>query len=395
MAGKNEVKIIISAVDNASKILKKSGLSLDGLGKIAKVAAAATAAAAVAIGVGMLKLAKDAAPVEGITKAFKGLTKEIVGGSEEMLKSLRMSSLGMVTNTDLMKSFNTAAQLVSMDFAQKLPDAMGYLSKVSAATGQDLDFMMESLVKGIGRLSPMILDNLGIQVDVTQAYEDFAQANGLVASELSKTEQQTALMNQVLEKLKENTAAMPEVAGSATQSFAALGVKFQNIKEEVGLALLPALVELADKLMVMFDNPKTKIAIDTLIGWIGGIAGALEGIIDLVNWLTTALQSLEARQNSISRWQSNAAAVQEQGSTKKSWGFASGGSFTVPGSGSGDRPYIVPLTPGENVTVTPVGQAVDSNGSRVNSNTFSVYGDLVVNGAGDMSTMDVLADIRL
>lgn len=38
-------------------------------------------------------------------------------------------------------------------------------------------------------------------------------------------------------------------------------------------------------------------------------------------------------------------------------GYAQGGSFIVPGSGTGDRPYTVNLTPGERVDVTPVGKA--------------------------------------
>lgn len=44
-------------------------------------------------------------------------------------------------------------------------------------------------------------------------------------------------------------------------------------------------------------------------------------------------------------------------------GYAQGGSFIVPGSGSGDRPYTVNLTPGERVDVTPVNQ-VGKAGSR-------------------------------
>lgn len=38
-------------------------------------------------------------------------------------------------------------------------------------------------------------------------------------------------------------------------------------------------------------------------------------------------------------------------------GYASGGSFKVPGSGSGDRPHILGLEPGERVNITPKGQS--------------------------------------
>ena len=41
-------------------------------------------------------------------------------------------------------------------------------------------------------------------------------------------------------------------------------------------------------------------------------------------------------------------------------GYASGGSFTVPGSGTGDRPYTIGLTPGENVAITPKGKTEDN-----------------------------------
>jgi hypothetical protein len=41
-------------------------------------------------------------------------------------------------------------------------------------------------------------------------------------------------------------------------------------------------------------------------------------------------------------------------------GYAAGGEFTVPGSGTGDRPYTIGLTPGENVKVTPKGETDDN-----------------------------------
>ena len=123
-------------------------------------------------------------------------------------------------NKIFMMSFNQAVGLVSEDFGQKLPVAMQYLSKVAAATGQDMGFMMDSLVRGVGRLSPMILDNLNIQLDLTEAYQEFADANGLVVSEMNKTQQQAAVMEKTLTLLEEKTADMPEVTGTAAATMA-------------------------------------------------------------------------------------------------------------------------------------------------------------------------------
>ena len=119
-----------------------------------------------------VELAKSAAPIPMIAGRFEQL-----GGS---IERMREGTMGMTADVDLMKNFNLAATLVSTDFAQTLPDAMQYLTQVAGATGESMDYMLTSLIRGVGRLSPMILDNLGIQVDMGKAYEKAAQAMGKV-----------------------------------------------------------------------------------------------------------------------------------------------------------------------------------------------------------------------
>jgi len=223
-----------SAVDGiVTNVKRVGGAALAGVGI---VGGAATAAAA-----GLSKLAIDAAPVEGLRDAFEGLAESSGSSMDEMLAALQRGSSGMVSQRDLMSTYNQAAQLVSTTFANQLPDAMGYLSKVSAATGQDMGFMLDSLVKGVGRLSPMILDNLGIQVNLAEATERAAEMYGVEASALDKAQLQAGMMDVVLQKLAKNTAAMPDVADSATAGLARMKATFQDIKDRVGTALLPVL----------------------------------------------------------------------------------------------------------------------------------------------------------
>jgi len=225
----------------AVRVLKKAGkIALVGIAAGATAAAAAVGGLAVAIG----KMTLEAAPIAGVQRAFEGLTEEFEGGSKAMLAALKESSSGMIANRDLMMSYNKTVQLVGKNFGEQLPDAMQYLSKVAAATGEDMGYMMDSLVRGVGRLSPMILDNLGIQVDLVEANEAYALSINKSVDALDKGEQQTALMNQVMEKLAENTAAMPEVTGTAAASMAELKATFQDTKDAIGMAFLPALAEL-------------------------------------------------------------------------------------------------------------------------------------------------------
>ncbi len=93
---------------------------------------------------------------------------------DTVLAAMQKSSQGLISNTDMMKSFNLAS-LVNEQFALQLPQAFEYLGKVSAATGTDMNYLLDSLVRGVGRLSPLILDNLGIQVSLTEAYEAYGR----------------------------------------------------------------------------------------------------------------------------------------------------------------------------------------------------------------------------
>lgn len=252
---KNEnVNIIFIGKDKVSGVTGKVGSALKGLGKLALAGTGVAAGAIAGVGAALGKLAIDALPLQGISSAFNGITANIEGGSERMLEALQRGSAGMITQRDLMQSFNQAASLVSVDFAQRLPDAMSSLGKVAASTGQDMGFLLDSLTTGVGRLSPQILDNLAIQVDLTAANEAYAATIGKTASELTKQEQQTALMNQVIEKLSANTAAMPDITDNAGTKWAQLGVKLSDVKDRVGMALLPIFTKLLDKVLEGADR---------------------------------------------------------------------------------------------------------------------------------------------
>lgn len=252
-----KIRIIVEGVDRASSPLRGIGKAVLGIGA---AAAGVAAGALVGIGAGLISLAKAGEPIAGITAAFEGFTQSVGVGTGEMLTALQSASGGLISNTDLMRAYNEAIQLVGPGLANNLAPAMQALGRVSAATGQDMGFLLNSLVTGVGRLSPMILDNLGIQVDLNAAYEDYAAKIGKAASELSKEEQQAALTAQVIQKLGENTANLPDPSGG----FAAFRVTLTNLRDTIATAVLP--------IMTPFIN-----ALGDIVNVIGGnLLGKLE-----------------------------------------------------------------------------------------------------------------------
>lgn len=274
----SELKIIISASDKASGVIKSVGTAVSNLGsaaasvgKVALVGLAAGAAVAAA-GVAALAgaaagLAIAAAPMANVQAAFEAMTGAFVDGSNAMLDAMREASAGMIANTELMRLWNTAAQLVGEQFANQLPAALEAVGKAAASTGQDFDFLLNSLVTGIGRLSPMILDNLGITVDLVRAYEDWAAANDTTVAAMSKAQKQTALMNQVLEKLGDNLGDLPALLGTANQKWVAFQATMKNVAFTIGAALLPLLSNLLD-----FIGPKMEAVISKAIPVIQSLA---------------------------------------------------------------------------------------------------------------------------
>lgn len=113
-----------------------------------------------------------ASKTEGVKRAFDSL------GMPSLMNDLKAATRGAVSEFDLMKSAVSAN-----NFKIPLESLSSYLSfatRRAEETGQSVDYLVDSIIMGIGRKSPMILDNLGISiVDIRNEMEktgDMAKA---------------------------------------------------------------------------------------------------------------------------------------------------------------------------------------------------------------------------
>lgn len=281
MAQRNTVEVVIKGEDQTSP-LDNVNKRLDTLTKIVSFGAVKAGIESVVGAVSTL--VESSGQLEGVEAAFKGVVESTGNAASDVLAELKKASKGTITNKNLMIGYNKAAQLVSTTFANQLPDAMQYLTKVAAATGQDMGFMMDSLVVGVGRMSPMILDNLGIQVNLTEAQQKYADEIGKTVEELTKQESQTALMNSVLESLKTNTASMPDVTENAATKWAAFNARLTDFRDRIGVKILPIISRIITILGKLFDAifPVIEKAVEplangfaTLIGVFGNMGNIL------------------------------------------------------------------------------------------------------------------------
>jgi hypothetical protein len=155
----------------------------------------------------LTKLAADAVNVE---KAFRNLAKE----PDKMLQAMKKAVGGTIQEFELMKQFNQAALLgLPLD---RFDEMLAIARSSAQATGQSMDFMLNSIVTGIGRQSRLMIDNLGLIVSIGDANRAYAKELGTTADALTQMEQKTAFANAVLKAGAEN---LEKMGGEAKGAF--------------------------------------------------------------------------------------------------------------------------------------------------------------------------------
>ena len=186
---------------------------------------------------------------DGIRIAFERL------GRGDILDGLREATHGTVTDLELMK-----AAVKFNDFklpVEELGTMLAFAQQKAKDTGQSVDYMVDSIVTGLGRKSLMILDNLGLS-----------------ATEVKEKMKETGDMTKAVGAIiREQMAKSGDYVETAADRAAQANVSLQNKMEELGRKFAP-LEEASNSLWTSM-----KIGILDIIG------GPLT---DLLNKLTQA-----------------------------------------------------------------------------------------------------------
>lgn len=179
-----------------------------------------------------------AAQADGVIKAFNAME------DPNLLDNLRKATKGTVNDVQLM-----TAAVQAKDFRIPLEDLGKYLQFAqlkAQQTGQSVDYMTDSIVTGLGRKSPMILDNLGIS-----------------AAEISEKTKETGDFMQAVAKIVETQLAEAgDTYVSAADKAAQKTAEWENAQRRLGEQLLPLTESYEDFFA------ETKVGIINLISWL-------------------------------------------------------------------------------------------------------------------------------
>jgi len=155
-----------------------------------------------------------ASKAEGVRRAFEKL------GDPKLLQSLRDATRGTVDDLTLMQKAVQAKNFkIPLD---QLATYFKFATNRAIETGESVDYLVDSIITGIGRKSVLVMDNLGISAvelqEETKRLGDFGAAAGaIIAREIEKA---------------------GDVADTSATKIASLNTMWQNMKERIGTAII-------------------------------------------------------------------------------------------------------------------------------------------------------------
>ena len=165
-----------------------------------------------------LEVAKLSGEAEAVRIAFERLPNSI-----KLMNELKAATGGTVSELELMKR---AVQASNFEISlEALPRLLEFATLRAQQTGQSVDYLVDSIVTGIGRKSKLILDNLGISA--VQLGEELKGAS-LEASSIGEV---ADAVGRIAEKNLSNMAGFAENAATKMQR---LNASWENLKVVIG-----------------------------------------------------------------------------------------------------------------------------------------------------------------
>ena len=188
----------------------------------------------------IMDLGRSAAGFDALKASFEDLASTAGESGDAMLNALRTASQGMIADQDLILSANRAMMLGVAQNSQQMVQLLQVATVRGKAMGMSATDAFNDLVTGLGRMSPLILDNLGIVTGGEKVFDDYAKSLGRTAASLTDAERKQALFNKVV---AESQGLLSK--GTQVNPFAQLDASMSNLRIQAGQIAMPIAAEFA------------------------------------------------------------------------------------------------------------------------------------------------------
>lgn len=284
----NEIRIIFSALDQVTPIvrgitapLRAMGKDITGLttklieGKInfgawtsgvntatqgligMKAATAAALAGAALLAVEVGKIAVGIQPYIEQTRKYNQIMRSYGLEATDYFNRLRVSSGLAFDAQTLMTRASDMAIAGGREMLDLYPRLINYVMVYSQATGREAKWALDRLVLGMLRGSARILDDIGLVMNARQVYKDWAEEIGKATNELTGLEKRQAIWAETETLIEDKLKALGEYTWGGAAAIRGLKAGWTDLIKEgkrfVGLALEGVIINLAGALQAVFE----------------------------------------------------------------------------------------------------------------------------------------------
>lgn len=276
----SEVKIRISAdstqavtgIDNVGRRMKQFESDSDGIVRTLQAHWLKVSAAIAGVAIVANKawdMAYATAQFEQSRAAFNSMVNSMGADADRLFAQLREKSANLIDQKSLVESANRAMSL-------GIPvEKLGELMEVARAKARDMGITttqaFNDIATGVGRASPLILDNLGLVIKVGEANQRMADELHKNVSALTEKEKKIAILNAALDSGKEALGRYNMAQNTTLENMQRVSAAAKDMSLMLGQVLLRA---------------------------VSGVAGAFQwlaaGAMGLVSYLVRGVQYLAA-----------------------------------------------------------------------------------------------------
>lgn len=180
-----------------------------------------------------------------LKKSFQSLAQAAGVNFKKILVDMQIATRGTVAEIDMLAAANRM-MLLGLD-PEIFGEVMEIARRTAKATGQDINYMVESLSMGLGRQSKMILDNLGIIISISEAHEWYAETLGKTSAQLTENEKKLAFQTFAMKVARENVEKLGEDVLTLTEVGAVFTTEWKDLKAFIGEKLVEAIGKVIEK----------------------------------------------------------------------------------------------------------------------------------------------------
>jgi hypothetical protein len=206
-----------------------------------------------AIGRALGKVINLSGEMKKVKTGFDNLSSG-VGMSENALSKLQKATDGTVSKLDLMTQANNMLLLGITDSEDEMSEMFDIAQRLGSALGKDTLFGVESLVTGMGRQSKLMLDNLGIMIDVEKANKEYAKSINKTSQELTDQERKIAFNNATMKSARELVANLGDEQLSTSDAINQLSASVDNLAADIGNMLAPIVTATAQGMTFLAEG---------------------------------------------------------------------------------------------------------------------------------------------